>query len=334
VRLPLSTANITTVVASNYISFKLGSRGREVGVVTQDRRPGVSGTIGPRVPLLPLAVRVEGSGPTLQRFRFELVEDRMLAAQLTGLATLNSLLESGGAGPGQTLAWTLTLHRRNLPPLVLQDLGAGESPTGEVASAISGPLAFLFGNPFERLRLDSLEVAIQVSPGRRLWALRSARLLDAAVRPGGHARVECRIERWRGPTETHLIEVPVAAELPDGRYSLWVGGGAELSRFEATRFPARYRPISLDDAWRRLGRLRSTGALYAVILASAPDVTAAGRDYPELPASAATMLSSGLAAGDLARRTEAALLDETRLPLGGVTRGELQIVLTVDSKAP
>ena len=334
VRLPLSTARITTVVASDYLSFKLGSRGREVGVVTQDRRPGVSGTIGPRAQLLSLAVRIEGARPAPQRFRFELVEDRTLAAQLAGLATLNSLLESGGTGPGQTLAWTLTLHRRETPPLVLQDLSAGDSPTGEAASAINGPLAFLFGNPFERLRLDSIEVAIQLLPGRRLWALRSARLLDAAVRPGGRVRVECRIERWRGPTETRLIEVPVAAELPDGRFSVWVGGGAELSRFEATRFPARYRPTSLDDAWRRLGRLRPSGALYAVILASAPDVTAAGRDYPELPPSAATVLSSGLAAGDLARRTEAALLDETRLPLGGVTRGELQLVLTVDSKTP
>lgn len=334
VRLPLSTASITTVVASNYLSFKLGSRGREVGVVTQDRRPGVSGTIGPRVPLLPLSVRIEGTRPTPQRFRFELVEDRMLAAQLTGLATLNSLLESGGTGPGQTLAWTLTLHRRGSPTLVLQDMGAGESPTGEVANAISGPLGFLFGNPFERLRLDSIEVAIQLSPGRRLWTLRSARLLDAAVRPGGRVRVECRIERWRGPTETRLIEVPVAAELPDGRYGLWVGGGAELSRFEATRFPSRYRPTSLDDGWRRLARQRPSSALYAAVLASAPDVTAAGRDYPELPASAAAVLSSGLAAGDLARRSDAALLDETRLPLAGVTRGELQLVLTVDSKTP
>jgi hypothetical protein len=334
VRLPLSTARITTVVASDYLSFKLGTRGREVGVVTQDRRPGVSGTIGPRVQLLPLTVRIEGARPEPQRFRFELVEDRTLAAQLTGLAALNSLLESGGTGPVQTLAWTLTLHRRDSPPLVLQDLSAGESPTGEVAGAINGPLAFLFGNPFERLRLDSLEVAIRVSPGRRLWTLRSARLLDATVRPGGRARLECRIERWRGPTETRLIDVPVAAELPDGRYELWVGGGAELSRFEATRFPARYRPTSLDDAWRRLARVRSSVALYAVILAGAPDVTAGGRDYPELPASVAAVLSSGLAAGDLARRSEAALLDETRLPLEGVIRGDLQLVLTVDSKSP
>ena len=334
VRLPLSTARITAVVASEYVSFKLGARGREVGVATQDRRPGLSGVVGPRVRLLPLAVRVEGARPAPQSFRFELVEDRTLAPQLAGLATLNSLLESGGNGPGQTVAWTLTLHRRGAPPLVLEDVTAGEAPAVEAASAINAPLGFLFGNPFERLELDSVEVAIHVSAGRQQWALRSARLLDAAVRPGGRARVECRIERWRGPTETRLIEVPVARELPDGRYSLWVGGGAELSRFEATRFPARYRPTSLDDAWRRLARLRPSGALYAVVLASAPDVTAAGRDYPELPASAAAMLSSGLAAGDQARRSDAALLDETRLPLGGVTRGELQLVLTVDSKAP
>ena len=131
-----------------------------------------------------------------------------------------------------------------------------------------------------------------------------------------------------------MIEVPVAQELPDGRYTLWVGGGAELSRLEALRFPARYRPTSLEDAWQRLARLRSSGSIYAAILASAPDVTAGGRDYPELPASSAAVLSSGLAAGDAARRADAALLDETRLPLAGVTRGELQLALTVDSKAP
>jgi hypothetical protein len=334
VRLPLSTARITTVVASEYVSFKLGERGREVGVATQDRRTGLSGLVGPRVRLLPLSVRVEGARPGPQGFRFELVEDRALAPQLAGIATLNSLLESGGNGPGQTVAWALTLHRHGVPPLVLKDVSAGEAPAAETAGAVIAPLGFLFGNPFARLELDSVEVALRVSPGRQQWALRSARLLDAAVRPGGRARVEVRVERWRGPTETRVIEVPVAPELPDGRYALWVGGGPDLSRFEATRFPARYRPVSLEDAWRRLARLRPGDALYAAVLADAPDVTAAGRDYPELPASAAALLSGSQVAGDVARRADSALLDETRLPLGGVTRGELQLVLTVDSKAP
>ena len=332
VRLPLSTASIATIVSSDYISFKLGVRGREVGVATEDRRPGVAGRIGPRARLLPLAVRIEGLRPQAQSFHFELVQDRGLAPLLVSIAVLNCLLESGGTGPTQTLDWTLAVHRAGAPPLVLADVAAGESPTGETAGAVAAPLAFLFGNPFEPLRLDSLEVGVRVSAGRRQWALRSARLLEAAVRPGGHARVECRVERWQGSDELRVIEVPVAAELPDGRYPLWVGGGTELSRLEATRFPARFRPTSLDEAWRRVGRARDAGALYAVVLASAPDITAGGNDYPELPASAAAILSSAQVTGDLARRSDTAMLGETRLSLGGVTRGELQLVLTVDSK--
>jgi hypothetical protein len=334
VRLPLSTASITTVVSSDYLSFKLGERGREVGTVTQDRRTGVSGTIGPRARLLPLGVRVEGPGAPPQRFRFELVEDRALAPQLAGLAALNSVLESGGTGANQTLTWTLTLHRSGWAPLVLGDVTAGEAPIAEMAGAVVGPLGFLFGNPYQVLRLDSLDVTVRVAPGREQWTLRSARLLDAAVRPGGRARIECRIEHWRGARETVRLDVPVPEELPEGRYALWIGGGPELMRFEATRFPGRFRPVSLDDAWQRLGRVRSAGGLYSVIVANAPDVTASGRDYPELPASAAAVLSSGLAAGDLARRSEAALLSETRMPVKGITRGELQLPLVVDSKAP
>jgi hypothetical protein len=334
VRLPLSTAQITTVISSNYVSFKLGTPGREVGVVTQDRHSGVAGVIGPRARLLPLEVRVAGTVPQPRTFHFEMVQDRSLASQLAAAATLNCLLESGGTAASQTTRWTLTFHRHGEPPLVVGDVETGEAPLTSTVASITAALAFLFGNPFETLQLDSLAVAVQVEPGRQEWTLRDARLLESAVRPGGRAHVACRIERWRGATETRVLEVPVAEELPNGRYSLWVGGGAELSHFEATRFPARFQPVSLDDAWRRLARLRPADALYAAIFANAPDVTAGGRDYPELPASAAVVLSSRLAAGDAARLVDAALLGETRLPLTGATQGELQLVLTVDSKAP
>jgi hypothetical protein len=334
VRLPLSTARITTIVTSEYLSFKLGVRGREVGLVTQDRQSAVAGVLGPRARLLPLEVRVEGALAAARHFHFEMVEDRTLAPQLAGLATLNSLLESGGTGASQTVEWSIGLHRPGVAPLVLRDEATGDGLLAEMASAISGPLGFLFANPFERLQLDSVVVAVRVRPGREQWTLRSARLLDASVRPGGSARLACLVERWRGGTETRVLEVPVARQLPDGRYNLWVGGGAELSRIEATRFPARFRPTSLEDAWRRFARLRPSDGLYAAILANAPDVTADGRDYPELPSSAAAVLSSGLTAGDRARRADAALTGETRLPLEGLTRGELQLVLTVDSKAP
>ena len=118
------------------------------------------------------------------------------------------------------------------------------------------------------------------------------------------------------------------------RYRVWVGGGTELNRLDAARAPARYRPTSLDDAWRRFAALRRGTTLHAVVLAEAAAVTTGGRDYPDLPPSADALLSSGLTAAEEDRRSGGSFVGEVALPLAGVVRGELLLNLTVDSKAP
>jgi hypothetical protein len=115
---------------------------------------------------------------------------------------------------------------------------------------------------------------------------------------------------------------------------LWLGGGPELSRYEASRLPGRYRPTSLEDAWRRIGAARPGDALYSALFASAPEVTREGRDYPELPISALALLAGDQAAGDVGRRGDAARLEEHRVAFEGPVRGELLLSVQVDAKAP
>ncbi len=334
VRLPLSTAEIATIVASDLTSFKLGVRGRPVGTLTQDRRAAMSGRVGSTPRLLPVAVDVAGAARPRQRFHFASIEDRALAPQLVAIAALNSFLESGGQGGNQTLRWTLRMVRRGSPTLMLSDVVAGDSPPAELMNAVAAPLRFLFNNPYAALKLDSVTVAIEAAPTREQWTLRSARVLDAAVRPGGSLRIECEVERWHGGRSRVAMSVTVPEEAPDGRYVLWLGGGPELSRYEALRLPGRYRPTSLEDAWRRIGGTRSGDALYAALFASAPEVTREGRDYPELPVSALVLLAGGQGAGDGGRRGDAARLDEQRVPFAGPVRGELLLSVQVDAKAP
>lgn len=330
-RMPLATATITTIVPSGQISFKLGNRGREVGAITQDRRPAVAGVIGPLARMLPFRIDVAGTTAAAQRFRFEMIEDRTLAPLIAGIAGVNTLLESGGTGAGQTVDWTMRLHRAGAPPLELHDVIAGDSPVNDLAMAIGAPLRFLMGNPYERLRLDSLEITLKTTPRREAWTLRSARLLEPSVKAGGMLHVDCELEAWRGETKHLTVELPVAAELPDGRYALWIGGGAELSRFEAARLPGRYRIESLPDGWRRLAATRSSDALYLALTARAPEVTTEGRDYPELPLFALSLMADDAYAGERIRRGDLAWLAQRRVPVSGVLRGELQLNVVVES---
>jgi len=334
VKLPLSSAEITTIVSSELISFKLGSSGTPLGTATQDRRAAVAGKVGATPRLMPLRVRLEGGAVPPHTYRFQSIEDRALAPQIVAIASLNSFLESGGTGSNQTVRWGMTLHRHGAAALSLSDVATGASASSDLVSGIAQPLSFLYNNPFSTLTLDSVSVRLSVEPGQDSWTLRGVQLMDAAVRPGGTLRVRCEIERWRGERRTVDLGMHVPEEVPEGRYLVWAGGGNELDRFEASRLPGRFRPASLEEAWRRIQTLRPADQLYVTLLARAPEVTRRGRDYPELPTSALALLSSGLSAEDAVRRGSQAVLDEQQKKLDGQVSGEVQLEFTVDPQAP
>ena len=333
VRLPLSTARITTIMGSVNTSFKLGIADTPVGTATQDRRPAVAGRIGASPKLMPIRVSVRGASPREQHFMFEAIDDRSLLPQLLSAAVLNSMLESGGTGAMQTIRWSVAIWSLG-KRLELSDIAAGEAPLNEVAATLGAPLRFLASNPYRRFRADSVVVTLDTRPGREQSTLRSAALVRTTVRPGGVVRVRAQIERWRGPRETVTLDVPVPEELPDGRYLLEVAGGAEFDRFLAARLPSRFRAISLDDAWQRLGSSRRSDALYAGLWARAPEISADGDDLPELPTSALAVLASPQQTGDRVRRGDWALVQESRLGLTGVVRGELLLEVVVERQAP
>ena len=332
VRLPLSTARITTVMGSVNMSFKIGTPGTPVGTATQDRRAAVAGRLGPAPALMPLRVVVRGAAPREQRFAFQCIEDRALMPQLVSAAVVNSLFESGGGGSQQSAEWSVTIWSGGRR-LRTGDLAAGDAPVNDLVAGVGGPVRFLGANPFTRFRADSIVVELEVRPGRAQSTLRAASLAAPSVRPGGTARVRAQLERWRGERETVTLDLPVPEELPDGRYVLHLGGGAEADRYTAARLPARFRVVSLDDAWRRLGGARRSDALHATLWARAPEVNADGEDLPELPASALALLGSAQQAGDRARRGDWALVEELRRPLDRVVRGELLLELVVDRNA-
>jgi hypothetical protein len=333
VRLPLSTARITTILGNFNTSFKLGAAGTPVGTATQDRRAAVAGRLGTPPQLMPIRVTVRGASPRAEEFAFESIDDRSLLPQLLSAAVLNSLLESGGAGAMQTIRWSLSVWAGGRR-LRLADVAAGEAPLGDVAATLGSPVRFLAGNPYRRFRADSIVVELDTAPGRAQSTLRSATLAAATVRPGSVAHVRAQIERWRGARSTLTLDVPVPQELPDGRYVLHLAGGIEFDKFVATRLPARFRAVSLEDAWQRLGASRGSDALYAGLWARAPEVSMDGDDLPELPTSALALLAPPLQAGDRVRHSDWALVQESRKSTDGVLRGELLLDLVVDHLAP
>lgn len=333
VRMPLSTAEITTIIGSEFNSFKLGVRGREVGVVSQDRRAAVSGRLGPAPRLLPLTVRlVRDTGPE-QSFRFASIEDRTLTPTLIAIAGFNSMLESGGTAPNQTTRWALTLYRPGAPPVVVEDVVSGEAPIAATATGAVAPLAFLFANPYERLALDSLDLRIEIESGRREAIVREAYLDRGSVAPGGRVNVTVVLDEWWGSERRLSVPLSVPQRLEPGRYMLRVGGADEIRRYEQQHLPSRFEVGSLEDGYRRVAQSRSSDAVYAALVGPGSELTLRGRDYPALPLSARNVLEAQ-GTGTQGRGSRVAWILEGKSDWNAPVSGEVVLSLEVESQSP
>ncbi|MEP7028834.1 MAG: hypothetical protein ABI960_09595, partial [Candidatus Eisenbacteria bacterium] len=286
---PLALADITTIVASDLNSFKMGEPAEQVGTITQDRRAAVAGTIGPIPRMLPLTVRVNGLAGA-ETYHYEILRSRMLAPTLAGLGVVGALTARGGAAPEATWRWRARLSAPGTPPLVLEDVSSGQLTSS--AQLLSAPLGLLLNNPFAVYDADSLTFDLDVTPGLSRARIVSASVEPRTVAPGQTARVTAELRDYRGGSSFLHFDLVVPQAQPEGRVVLAIAGGTELDRQEAPRLPGRFRVSSLAELIARLAERRRDDHLYAVLYGPGIEASFDGEDHPSLPAFAQRLLAS------------------------------------------
>src|SRR5258708_36104943 len=93
--MPMAAAEVVTVLASQYTSFKIANLGQTVGAFEQDRQAGIEGRLGDVAPMIPMLL---GIGPTTAGAP----PPRQFHVQLADVPELLPLLASRTppAGPG------------------------------------------------------------------------------------------------------------------------------------------------------------------------------------------------------------------------------------------
>ncbi len=291
---PLALADVTTIVANDQSSFKLGTPGAQVGAITQDRRAAVAGSIGPIPRMLPMTVLVrDGRRPAADApaaYRFDLLRHRLLVAQLASIGVVGALADASGGLPEATWRYRATVRFPGRAPLVLEDTAGG--PINAASTALAAPLRLLLDNPFAPLTADSVGLDLTVWPGMAQGHVEALRLASTIVRPGQGVTVVATVRDRRGGEREIAFTLPVPNDQPDGRLVVAVGGGGELDRQEAARMPARHRAATLDALIARLADRRRDDHLYATLYGPGLEPVVDGVPYPDLPDFAQRMLAT------------------------------------------
>jgi hypothetical protein len=289
VKMPLALADITTIVASDLNSFKMGVAAEQVGSITQDRRTGIGGAIGVPPAMLPVTVRVAGD-PGQATYHFQVLRHRALTPQLVGLLALNSTTARGGLLAESTWRYRFALALPGRPPLELEDVGSGT--IGALMGSLTQPLQLLLNNPFAPLGADSLTLDLTIAAELARAQIWSARLEPRVARPGETVRLWVETHDWRGRSLETALELTVPVDQPEGRLVVAAGGGPDLDKTESPRLPTRHRASSLEELLERLGDRRKAARLYGVIYGPGVELNLGGQTYPDLPAFAQQVLAS------------------------------------------
>ncbi|HUT77189.1 MAG TPA: hypothetical protein VM285_05860 [Polyangia bacterium] len=324
--MPVSTAEIHTVMASLARSNKIGSPLREAGSLIQDRQAAILARTDRRAPMIKVAIALrDDRGRRLDEFGLEVVSHRLLTPRFLQAALL-SVINSAASDAEDVTAEVegrIWIGGR-AKPLVLADAGASRVGLASLTGYFR-PIAvvgLVLGNSFEDARIERLEFDIRLHYGRQVASVIGAYLTGPEPMPGEVIAVHVRLQMYGG--EERLVSVPI--RIPDSaageRIRIEVGGGDNIA-------PIMPLPQSLDDLLDNVQRFHPSESVVVSVDVPGEAVALRGRVLEQLPASAVTALKPAAGAEQIVSwRSDVRQV----LPLPFLVTGRETIEVTVGNR--
>jgi len=322
-RVPMATADVVTVLASQYSSFKIANIGDVVGAFEQDRQVGIEGRLGLSAPMVPMTLEVRG--PQTRTFRMRLADVPQLMPLLVG-SSLTAGLESASYASGpQGLDLWARLKLAGHGDVVFQQSFDGDTAGAETASYVIALAGYLTQNPLERARVESIDVRLTQSATPRSSTLVDAHADRAVVRPGDKVTLNLDLLPYRGERYRHSTAVTLPEDLPDGHYSLLVGDGASADATRLVLQPAE--PLSFNQALALLRSFHSRRDLVVMGVFGGSGLSVAGEAMPRLPASVRSLWGAAASGSAVPLRMAIAQQQVERLarPIEGLVKIDLEV---------
>ncbi|HLN59503.1 MAG TPA: SpoIVB peptidase S55 domain-containing protein [Thermoanaerobaculia bacterium] len=287
VSMPMSEAQVLTVLPSLFRSFKFAATGPVLGSITQDRSTGILGTFGTHAPMVPITVRISSDLIPSQVYHFEAVHNSMLTPILAAIAIDNVLTTLEKRSGERTLVWKSAIRTpgRNVRwDSVFSGLNAREEAVASLALLTN----YLMANEFHDLTILGVDVEIAHSD-----RLKGARIVHVEaqkerVHAGDEVPIWVDVVDFRGSSRRVVLDLKVPPDTPPGPLTVFVGDGSAATAYDLALVPPD--PQSLDQVLDFLARVRPPNSLNLLAYRSAPGAVVAGDALQALPPSVATIL--------------------------------------------
>lgn len=322
--LPVSPAEIISIIPSYLRPFKLSNSAAAEGTMLQDRLSAVSGVLGklPAMGTYTIARRHNREERPTLRGRF--ARHPELTPMLIAMAVREVLMDEQDVSLDATLVLRGEVKLKGLPGYRMDGVYSGE---------FNERMQALFDQIFPLLRLtqafpkqveiESLDLSVESYERASQWEVVALHPRQAVARPGERVEVAVRLRNPLGRERTVVLAAEVPEEVRGGPVGLRVLGGSDLR--QESRMETMFSETSTPEALLRGQEVRPADRLYLQVFTLGPGTAAEGWRQPGLPATVARLASS-LGGARVLREVHA----ESSAPLDGVLRGAAETSLPIE----
>jgi hypothetical protein len=321
--LPMASAEILTVLPSNYNSFKISNLGPVVGAFEQDSQAGIRGRLGSTAPMIPYDLKIRGLRDA--DFHMRVAAVPQLVPALIAAATVGGIDAATFSNGPQGLDLEGAFRLAGWGELPVRQSFDGPNAANDAAAHLVAFAAFLTGNPLERVEIEGIDVTLTQSVRPRTATLVGAHAERTVVRPGERVRLNLDFKSFQGETFRRLVEVAVPDDLPAGQLSMLVGDGESADAARLVLEPAE--PVTFTQALDLLRSYHSKRDLVVLEVFRGDGLSVAGATLPRLPGSISSIWKAAASgsAQPLQMAVEQVELESLPFPADGLVRIDLEV---------
>jgi hypothetical protein len=328
VEMPMIGGVIHAVMPSLEFSFKLFSPTAPIGAITQDRSTGLAGTIGPKVPMIPVRVSVKSEQNTRES-HYEVLNNKSLTGDLMPLVIVSSLLHQQQQRFDLTIQADMTFKLKGYPVFHHRRWFTGPDAMRSAAGELAAPVDFLMGNDFERVEIESLGIDLTVNPGQQLLTIYRVVADREHAKPGDKLHLSVVLDAYRGGQRTEELDVTIPKETPDGPMSVLVTTTDSALQVSMSEAGEKIAPRTVRQMIKLIREYGPENQLVVQGYANRPGMVISGEKYPNLPPSMMRLLSNSRETGT-SNETETSLLFEQRKTMDQIVAGGQVVWIDVE----
>ncbi|MGB8331036.1 MAG: SpoIVB peptidase S55 domain-containing protein, partial [Polyangiales bacterium] len=294
--LPTATARILHILISELRSFKIAEAAKPLGALVQDRQPAI--VIDPDITAarIPVRVKINGvEGAPKTEWHVEVASHRILTPSIVFGVIANAVKSTAGDIEDVIFRARSEVGIEGHGLVSLDEQGF--SPTGAASPAVFSQLRMFalmeaaFANSFETSRVTSVDLELDLDPGRDVFQIAEASVAYDEVDPGEEVTLYVRLRRVDQPDTIRAVKVPIPNAAAGQTVRVTVAAGNQV----AIEQP---RAGSFDDLIEQTQRRYPATSLVVALQMPTRGLRFEGHVVDSLPSSALNSLQLVSATGE------------------------------------